>query len=114
MNAKHNDNNEMKDRIAFKCTVCNKGYRSSWYHMNTVEMVVDALTKDDEAVSMHFSRVDNDGKGLEGSLSHGESVQHRAIAKIVKKKMSKPCKTCCCLSHCQITEHGAKAVPVVH
>ena len=27
--------------------------------------------------------------------------------------MIKPCKTCCCVSHCQVTEHGLKAVPVV-
>ena len=81
--------------------------------MNTVEKVVTALKKDDEAESVHLSRVEHDVTGSQRSLQRGEGVQHRAVAKIVKKKMSKPCKTCCCLSHCQITEHGAKAVPVV-
>ena len=27
--------------------------------------------------------------------------------------MIKPCKTCCCASHCLVTEHGPRAVPVV-
>ena len=81
--------------------------------MNTVEKVVNALKKNDEAESVHVSRVDLDVTGSKRSLQRGEDVQHRAVAKILKKKMSKPCETCCCLSHCQITEHGAEAVPVV-
>ena len=104
MNAKHNDN-ELKEKKAFKCTFCNKGYRSSWYHMNTFEMVVNTLKKIDEAESMHVCRVEHDVKGSKSSLQRGEGVRHR--------EMSNPCKTCCCVSDCQITDHGPKAVPVV-
>ena len=76
-------------------------------------MVVDALKKVDGAESIHVSRVDHDVRGFMCSLQRGEGVQHRAVAKIVQKKMSKLCNTCCCVSHCQITEHGPKALPVV-
>ena len=32
-------------------------------------------------------------------------VQHRAGAKVMKMKMAKSCKNCCCAHHCQLTGH---------
>ena len=46
-------------------------------------------------------------------LQRGEGVQYRAVARVARKKIIKPCKTCCCVSHCLVTEHGPTTVPVV-
>ena len=83
--------------------------------MNTVEKVVDALKKEgsEESEGVHISQGKLDVNGCQRSLQRGEGVQHCLVAKIAKKKMIRPCKTCCCMSHCQVTEHGPKAVPVV-
>ena len=35
------------------------------------------------------------------------------MSKIAKKKMIKPCKTCCAVLHCQVNEHDPEAFPVV-
>ena len=67
---------------------------TSWVDMGTFEKVVDALKKNDEAESIHISRVDHDVTVSKRSLQRGEGVQHRAVAKIMKKKMSEPCKSC--------------------
>ena len=33
-------------------------------------------------------------------------VQHRAAARVARSKLLKPCKDCCCSSHCQLTGHS--------
>ena len=45
---------------------------------------------------------------------HVEGVQFRPGAKIIKSKLVKKCKNnCCCVSHCEVTDHHLKALPVV-
>ena len=84
--------------------------------METVERVVDALKKEDEGTeeeNVHLSQDEYDVAGVQKQLQRGEGVQHRPVAKVAKMKMLRPCRACCCVSHCQITDHSPKAVPVV-
>ena len=81
--------------------------------MHTVEKVVAALKKEDGVEGAHVNQVEPVVAASQRRLQREEGVQHRAIARVAKRKMIKPCKICCCVSHCQVTEHNPKAVPVV-
>ena len=80
---------------------------------NTFEKVADALKKEDEVEGELVKQVEHEVATSQIRLQRGEGVQYRAVARVARKKMIKPCKTCCCISHCLVTEHGPKAVPVV-
>ena len=88
---------------------------STWLDdMHTVEKVVAALKKEDEESEGELvNQVEQEVATSQMRLQRGEGVQYRAVARVARKKMIKPCKTCCCVSHCLVTEHGPKAVPVV-
>ena len=82
--------------------------------MNTVENMVDALKKENEESEGELvNQVEQEVASSQMKLQRGEGVQYRAVARVARKKMIKPCKTCCCVSHCLVTEHGPKVVPVV-
>ena len=41
----------------------------------------------------------------EGNIVRQVGVQHKPSAKIAKSKFTKPCNSCCCLSHCEKNPH---------
>ena len=81
--------------------------------MNTFEMAVDALKKEDEVEDELVNEVELGVAISEEKLQHGEVFQHPPVAKIAKKEIIKTCKTGCCVSHRKVTENGPKAVSVV-
>ena len=81
--------------------------------MNTFEKAVDALKKDDELEDELVNEVQLGVAIYEEKLKNGKIVYHRAAFARVAKKNIKPCKTCCYVLHCQVTEHRHKVVPVV-
>ena len=71
-----------------------------------VEKVVDALQKEDDRVESELiKQVEHEVATSQVRLQRGEGVQYRAVGRVARKKMIKPCKTCCCVLHCQVTEH---------
>ena len=81
--------------------------------MNIVEKVVDAQKKETEVEGELVNEVKHNVAISQKKLQHGEVVRHRTDVRVARKKMINPCKTCCCVLNCQVTEHGPKAVPVV-
>ena len=88
---------------------------STWLDdMHTVERVVAALRKENgESEGELVNQVEQEVPSSQKRLQRGEGVQYRAVARVARKKIIKPCKTCCCVSHCLVTEHGPTTVPVV-
>ena len=84
---------------------------SSWQEeMDLVsKLIEEANVLIAEPLPIEFS-MEHTGVGLKYKLSNtvtrNVGVQHSPAAKVIKKKMSKPCKKCCCYSHCHLNEHG--------
>ena len=79
-------------------------------NMNTVDNVIDALKKKDKVEGELADEVKHDVAISQKKLQRGEVVQRCAVARVAKKIT--PCKTFSCVLHCQVFEHGPKAVPV--
>ena len=83
--------------------------------MREVELLVEALKNEDE----NIESLNVDTKERHCAVGGYErpqreiGVQHKPSAKLARSKMIKKCKTCCCLSHCLLTDHHPKALPVV-
>ena len=88
--------------------------------MKEIEEFINKLKNDDENIDSKAVTVNTVIRSRHEAVSghdkpqRVEGVQFRPSAKITKSKLVKKCKNnCCCVSHCQITDHHLKALPVV-
>ena len=78
----------------------------SWQEdMDLVEKLIEeAKVKKDESEHEN-SRSRLKAVDGEGNIVRQVGVQHKPSAKIAKSKFTKPCNSCCCLSHCEKNPH---------
>ena len=82
----------------------------SWQEdMDLVEKLIEeskVSKKDMEVGEESRSRLKavNDGETVKRKLG----VQHKPSARLAKSKFTRPCNTCCCLSHCEKNPHTDK------
>ena len=80
---------------------------ASWQEdMDIVEKLIEDTKvekKDSKKVDTRYRLKATDG---EESVQRRVGVQHLPSAKIAKSKFTRPCSSCCCLSHCEKNPHN--------